>query len=76
MPVNVMAFGSVTDVMGESIQLEHVQDTDALMLELNKRFPALRNSKFLVAVNKKMINKNTRLNGDDTVALMSPFSGG
>jgi len=76
MPVNVMAFGSVTDVMGESIQLEHVQDTDALMLELNKRFPALKNSKFLVAVNRKMINKNTRLNGDDTVALMSPFSGG
>jgi len=71
-----MAFGSVTDVMGESIQLEHVQDTDALMLELNKRFPALKNSKFLVAVNRKMINKNTRLNGDDTVALMSPFSGG
>ena len=76
MPVDVMAFGSVTDVMGESIQLEHVQDTDALMLELNKRFPALKNSKFLVAVNRKMINKNTRLNGDDTVALMSPFSGG
>ena len=76
MPVNVMAFGSVTDVMGESIQLEHVQDTDALMLELNKRFPALKNSKFLVAVNRKMINRNTRLNGDDTVALMSPFSGG
>jgi len=76
MPVNVMAFGSVTDVMGESIQLEHVQDTDALMLELNKRFPALKNSKFLVAVNRKMINKNTRLKGDDTVALMSPFSGG
>jgi len=76
MPVNVMAFGSVTDVMGESIQLEHVQDTDALMLELKKLFPALINSKFLVAVNRKMINKNTRLNGDDTVALMSPFSGG
>ena len=76
MPVNVMAFGSITDVMGESIQLEHVQDTDALMLELNRRFPALKSSKFLVAVNKKMINKNTRLNGDDTVALMSPFSGG
>jgi len=76
MPVNVMAFGSVTDVMGESIQLEHVQDTDALMLELNRRFPALKNSKFLVAVNRKMINKNTRLNGNDTVALMSPFSGG
>ena len=76
MPVNVMAFGSITDVMGESIQLEHVQDTDTLILELNKRFPALKNSKFLLAVNKKMINQNTILNGNDTVALMSPFSGG
>ena len=76
MPVNVMAFGSITDVMGEAIQLDQVEDTDALMLELNKRFPALENSKLLVAVNKKMINKNTKLNGNDTVALMSPFSGG
>jgi molybdopterin converting factor small subunit len=30
----------------------------------------------LIAVNKKMINGNTALRGDDNVALMSPFSGG
>ena len=76
MAVTVMIFGSLTDVIGESIELENIADTNALISELNKRFPALQHSKYLVAVNKKMINENIKLNGNERVALMSPFSGG
>ena len=76
MAVQVMVFGSITDVVGESIQVDHATDTDTLIRELSARFPALKNAKYLVAVNKKMINTNTRLAANDTVALMSPFSGG
>ena len=76
MAVTVMIFGSLTDVIGESIELENIADTNALISELNERFPALQHSKYLVAVNKKMINENIKLNGNETVALMSPFSGG
>ena len=76
MAVTVMIFGSLTDVIGESIELEKIADTNTLISELNERFPALQHSKYLVAVNKKMINENIKLNGNETVALMSPFSGG
>jgi len=75
MPVTVIAFGSLTEIVGERISLD-VCDTNALVNHLHERFPELKNSKYLVAVNKKMINANTTLNSNDTVALMSPFSGG
>jgi molybdopterin converting factor small subunit len=75
MQVNVIAFGSLTDIVGKELSLEAI-DTNALVSELNKRFPQLENSKYVIAVNKKMIKANTALNVDDTVALMSPFSGG
>ena len=76
MAINVIAFGSLTDIVGERLSLEDIHDTNALVNELKQRFPELRNAKYLVAVNKKMINANTVLNPDDTIALMSPFSGG
>ena len=76
MAVTVVAFGSLTDIVGEQLSVGDVHDTNALVNELNERFPELKNSKYLVAVNKKMITANTPLNGNDTVALMSPFSGG
>ena len=76
MRVNVMAFGSLTDIIGTSFKVEDVSDTDALLRELANRYPQLKNSKYAVSVNKKMINSNTALDENDTVALMSPFSGG
>jgi len=71
-----MAFGSLTDIIGAPFKLENVPDTDALIIELTNRYPQLKKSKYVVSVNKKMINKNTPLAENDTVALMSPFSGG
>ena len=76
MAVSVIVFGSLTDIVGESIQLENISDTNGLISELNQRYPTLQDSKYLVAVNKKMVSVNTRLEANDTVALMSPFSGG
>jgi len=76
MVVSVIAFGSLTEIVGEQLSLDDVRDTNALVNKLNVRFPELKNSKYLVAVNKKMINANTALNGNDTIALMPPFSGG
>ena len=76
MALSVLVFGSLTEIVGESIQLENISDTDLLIAELNKRYPALQHSKYLVAVNKRMVSSNTELNVNDTVALMSPFSGG
>ncbi len=76
MAINVLVFGSLTDIMGNSLSLENMSDTEALIKELNNRYPALIHSKFIIAVNKKKIEANTPLNNNDTVALLPPFSGG
>jgi molybdopterin synthase sulfur carrier subunit len=76
MEVRVITFGSLADIVDKDLSVPDVLDTNALVTELNIRYPQLKNSKYLIAVNKKMINGNTALRGDDNVALMSPFSGG
>ncbi|MBI1783423.1 MAG: MoaD/ThiS family protein [Sphingobacteriales bacterium] len=76
MAINIVIFGSLTDITGSTLQLENIADTNALVSELNNRYPVLVNSKFMIAVNKKMIDTNTPLNNNDTIALLPPFSGG
>jgi sulfur-carrier protein len=39
-------------------------------------FPGLEKVKYMVAVNRVMIRENIPLAGNETVALMPPFSGG
>lgn len=77
MQLTILFFGQLTDITGEaSIQLKDIADTDALVLVLNQKFPVLINSKYAMAVDKKVINNNTRLTNNCTVALLPPFSGG
>jgi len=76
MPVNIIIFGQLTDIAGNSLSLEGVADTDQLVNKLNELYPALADKKFLVAVDKKVISGNTVLTSNNTVALLPPFSGG
>ena len=76
MPITIAVFGSLTDIVGTTEGLGPFADTNELIDALNKRYPDLRHSKYVIAVNKKMINSNTGLKENDAVALMPPFSGG
>jgi sulfur-carrier protein len=77
MKVNILLFGQLTDITGaDTITLEDVADTDNLVLTLHKSYPALINSKYAIAVEKKIITENTLLTNNCTVALLPPFSGG
>ena len=77
MQLTILFFGQLTDITSEAfIQLADVADTDALTILLHKKFPALANSKYAIAVDKKVINSNTLLTNNCTVALLPPFSGG
>lgn len=51
-------------------------DTDMLELDLKNKFPQLKNFTYRIAVNKEIINKNTKLNDGDEIAFLPPFSGG
>lgn len=77
MKIDILLFGQLTDIIGaDSLQWEDVQDTDQLIAVLNKNYPALAHSKYLVAVDKNIITANTELTDNCTVAFLPPFSGG
>ena len=77
MQVQVIIFGQLAEITGSSgILLQDISDTDSLILELQKMYPALAVSKYAIALDKKVINGNTILADNNIVALLPPFSGG
>jgi len=77
MPIRIMIFGQLTDIIaGNELLLSDIADTDSLVSELNRRYPVLTGSRYMIAVNKQTIKANTVLKDDSIVALLPPFSGG
>lgn len=76
MKLTIIAFGQLTDIMGSSVSMENVADTDGLTKKLLADYPALAGIKYRIAVNKKLINTNTIINDKTAIALLPPFSGG
>ena len=76
MQINIIIFGQLCDLLGENLVMNNVDDTDSLTSILNERYPELARSKYMMAVDKKLVKGNTLLNNNSTVALLPPFSGG
>lgn len=77
MQANIIIFGQLTEITGTgSLALTGITDTNALVKELNRKYPGLANVKYMIAVDKKMVTENVVLNEYSTIALMPPFSGG
>ncbi len=77
MAIKVMLFGQLADIAGSNtLELENVGDTNTLQQKIQVCFPSLSQSKYRVAVDKKIITENTLLHNETTVALLPPFSGG
>lgn len=77
MEINIITFGQISDITGEtSLKISHVKNTDELNQLLAKTYPKLQSTQYSIAVNKKMIQENTLLQNNDTVAILPPFSGG
>jgi len=76
MPINVIIFGKLTDIAGGSLALENITDTNSLVEELLNLYPALADTKYAIAVDKKVVYENTTLTENSIVALLPPFSGG
>lgn len=75
MAIIIIAFGQIAEITGKEFIVE-ANNVTALKSVLNKKFPALSQKKYAIAVNKKMVTENVELNENDTVALMPPYSGG
>jgi len=77
MDVHILIFGHLTDITGTSqLSIENVADTDGVQAELKRRFPALADASYAVALDKKIVSENTGVTNNSTVALLPPFSGG
>ena len=77
MQVRIMIFGQLTDIVNTSaLTLTDIVDTNGLVNELNKLYPALAGSNYIMAVNKQTVVGNTILKENSTIALLPPFSGG
>ena len=72
-----MVFGQLQDITGSSvISITDVSNTEMLLDKLYVQFPLLKDKKFLIALDKKIIKEKTELNGQHSIALLPPFSGG
>jgi molybdopterin synthase sulfur carrier subunit len=75
--MEVLFFGQLADVAGkQDWEMDSVPDTDALKVMLETNFEGLKKVKYMMAVNRQMVQNNTPLSGTETIALMPPFSGG
>ncbi len=75
--MKIKVFGQLVDLIGSNdFEIADVNNTDSLIQQLQLQFPALKNSKYKVAVNRNIIQSNTILKQDAEIALLPPFSGG
>ena len=72
-----MIFGQLTDIVNKQmLTFTNIADTNHLVKELSKQYPALAQAKYIIAVDKRTITSNTVLKDGSMVALLPPFSGG
>ncbi len=75
--IRIFLFGQLCDIAGsDSLRLKDVKDTDELQAKLIRLYPRLASSKYIIAVDKKMIRGNTPIRENNDIALLPPFSGG
>ena len=75
--VQIILFGQLADILhSEKIVISNVPDTDALVKEIEERYPAMHGIQYMIAADKKVVNSNTPINEKTELALLPPFSGG
>ena len=77
MDIQVMVFGQLTERTGSNlIWLSGITDSDSLLAVLKENYPKLGESKFAIAIDKKIVSENTPVLPGSTIVIMPPFSGG
>lgn len=75
--MKIQVFGRLTEVVGaDKISVDPVIDTDSLLKMLQQKYPAIGDTGFIIAVDKKQVRDNVPLFPENTIVLMPPFSGG
>lgn len=77
MNIGVVLFGSLAELAGKSrLEVNGCKDLQSLKDKMMLEFPELKNSEFLISVDRKIIKNNPVLNAGNEVAFLPPFAGG
>ena len=75
--MEIILFGQLAEIAGSSrIEIDLQKDTNGLVECINRKYPAMEDIRYQIALNKKVVNSNSPINADATIALLPPFSGG
>ncbi len=77
MKIKVLFFGRLAELAEvNEVELQEINNTAALHEYIKAHYQQLMNSKFAVAVNKKITGHEVEFSNGDVIALIPPFSGG
>lgn len=77
MEIDIISFGKIAEMIkAQRMDIAGISTTDELKAQLEEQFPALSAIKYKLALNKQIVQQNSNLKPNDTVAIMPPFSGG
>lgn len=75
--IKVLFFGSISEAAGrQEEELEINGGSDALLVLVKEKYPAIGDLRFSIAVNQEITLTDKELNEGDEVALLPPFTGG
>lgn len=73
----VKVFGRLAELCGSHlIEIDPADSVDSVKDKIERKFPELKNQKYLVAIDKQIAGSNVSLKHDSEIALMPPYSGG
>lgn len=75
--LTIQVFGQLTEIIGgSSFTIPFTGSTTDLKNSILKTYPALQNSRFVIAVDKKINSEDIVITPGAHLALLPPFSGG
>jgi molybdopterin synthase sulfur carrier subunit len=77
MKVTILAFGKLADLLPQQEwEMTDLETAGSARRQIEEQFPALKNMRYRIAVDKKIATDDTPLGHHSVVALLPPFSGG
>ncbi|WP_316824087.1 MoaD/ThiS family protein [Pedobacter miscanthi] len=77
MEIEIISFGQIAELINnQKIDTTGITDTETFKQHIENQFPALKSMKYKLALNKNIVQENTEIPNQATIAIMPPFSGG
>lgn len=75
--MKVLFFSSIAEITGlRELDMPVANSVGELKTLLETKYPAIKDIRYAVAVNRTIVNDGISLHESDEVALLPPFSGG